>query len=410
MNQENTPPETSQKDTREFTILMAMLMSVVAISIDALLPALGMVTQDLKLANPNHAQYLIGLIFAGMAVGQLICGPLSDALGRKKILYAGLSLYFGGSLLCFFAAQFEFILLGRFIQGLGVSAPYVSAISIVRDKYSGRVMARVMSVIMMVFIMVPAIAPSLGQAILLYASWRSIFILYIVYALIAAAWVFFRLEETLPREKRIPFHLANIARGFSEVIHHRLTVSYTLCMGICFGSFIGYLSSSQQIFQVQFGTGKMFTVYFGMLALVFGAASLLNSRLVERLGMQYICIRSFVGIISSSAFFLAIHMFMEIDLWMFLLYAAVLFLCFGLIFGNLNALAMEPMGHIAGIASAVIGATSSVISIILGAGIGQLYNGTLVPIVSGFLILGGLALLIMLAARHKYESPGFAVQ
>lgn len=396
------PPLTN---TKEFTVLMALLMSIVAISIDALLPALGMVATDFQLANPNHAQYLIGVIFGGMAVGQLVFGPFSDALGRKKILYIGIALYLVGSVVCYFASSFGVMLAGRLIQGLGVSGPYVSAISIVRDKFSGRAMARVMSVVMMIFIMVPAIAPSLGQGIMLYASWRAIFVLYILYAMLIGAWIYWRLEETLPPEKRIPFHFANIMAGFVEVVRSRLTLCYTICMGICFGSFIGYLSSSQQIFQVQFGTGKMFTVYFGLLALVLGVASLLNSRFVERLGMHYICTRSFAAIVVASAVFLGLHAVVDIQLWMFLAYAAVLFFSFGLVFGNLNALAMEPMGHIAGIASAIIGSTSSVISLGLGAWIGQLYNGTLIPVVLGFLILGALSWAIMIYTdNHKVKA------
>ncbi len=395
-----TPSSDAPADTREFTVLMAALMSVVAISIDAMLPALGMMAADYRLANPNHAQYVIGFLFAGMAVGQLVCGPLSDAMGRKRILYAGLALYLVGSVICLFAQDFALMLAGRLVQGLGVSGPYVSAVSIVRDKYSGRTMARVMSVVMMIFIMVPAIAPSLGQAILFAASWRGIFVLYIVYACAVGAWIFLRLPETLPPAGRIPFRLASIAAGFREVVGNRPTVCYTLCMGLCFGSFIGYLNSAQQIFQLQFGTGKMFTVYFGLLALVFGVASLMNSRFVERLGMQYICIRSFVAIIAVSALFLGAHAVVDIQLWMFLLYAALLFCGFGLLFGNLNALAMEPMGHVAGIAAAVIGASSSLLSLVLGTAIGQFYNGTLIPISTGFIVLGAAALSALLYAQR----------
>ncbi|TAL28395.1 MAG: Bcr/CflA family efflux MFS transporter [Alphaproteobacteria bacterium] len=385
-----------QPHSKEFAVLMALLISVVAISIDALLPALGTIAQDLQLSNPNHAQYLIVSLFAGMAVGQLVCGPLSDALGRKKVLYWGIGLYLCGSVLCLLAPQFGWVLAGRVIEGLGVSAPYVSAVSIVRDKYAGRAMAKVMSIVMMIFIMVPAIAPSIGQGILLIAPWRAIFVLYIGYAVAVTSWIFFRLEETLPPEKRIPFHVPNIQSGFVEVFSSRLTMCYTVCMGISFGSFIGYLNSSQQIFQDQFGVGKMFTVYFGCLALVFGVASLMNSRIVEKLGMHYICARSFACIVAASALFLGVNLLAEVHLWMFLAYVAVLFLSFGLVFGNLNALAMEPMGHIAGIASAIIGSVSSVMSMALGAFIGQMYNGTLIPMTLGFLVFGALALVILL--------------
>lgn len=386
---------------KEFTILMALLISIVAISIDALLPALGMIGEDLQLSHPNQAQYVIVFLFVGMAFGQLVSGPVSDAVGRKKVLYSGIVLYLAGSVLCFTATNLTMILAGRLIQGLGLSGPYVSAVSIVRDKYSGRDMARVMSLIMMIFIMVPAVAPSIGQGILFFASWRYIFLLYIVYSIIISLWLFFRLEETLPVEKRVPFSMKSIASGFREVVAHRATISYTICMGICFGSFIGYLNSSQQIFQVQFDAGKMFTVYFGGLALVLGIASLLNARIVGKFGMRHICILAILGIIVSSALFLALNLLAGANLWMFLLYAAILFFCFGLIFGNLNSLSMEPMGHIAGIASAVIGAVSSILSMTLGALIGQLYDGTLIPLTSGFLILGILSFLAMAYARKS---------
>lgn len=398
--------------TKEFTVLMAALMSLVAISIDALLPALGIVSTDLNLANPNHAQYLIVFLFVGMALGQLMSGPLSDAWGRKKLLYAGITLYLVGSVVCLFADTLNIMLAGRFIQGLGVSAPYISAVSIVRDRYSGRHMARVMSIVMMIFIMVPAIAPSLGQGIMLYADWRDIFILYILYALAITAWIYSRLPETLPPEKRVPFTAANLKHGFREVIGNRATALYTVCMGICFGSFLGYLNSSQQIFQDRYQTGEMFVVYFGLLALVMGASSLTNSRLVEKLGMQYMCVRAFMSIVITSGLFLLLHVIVEdVTLWMFLGYAAILFFSFGLVFGNLNALAMEPMGHIAGMASAVIGFMSSMVSMSIGAGIGQLYNGTLIPMTLGFFCLGSVAVGILFLAdkarRRAYhrENP-----
>jgi len=394
----------SNASLREFSLLMALLMSVISISIDALLPALGDIGRDFQLTNPNQTQYVITALFLGMALGQLICGPLSDALGRKRVVYYGIALYLIGSLLGLVAPDFQALLVGRFIQGVGVASPYVSTMSIVRDRHSGRDMARVMSIIMMIFIMAPAVAPALGQGILLLGSWRYIFGLYVIYAIGVALWLSLRLEETLPPEKRIPFNLENITSGFREVISNRTTTSYMICIGICFGSFIGYLNSSRQIFQVQFGTGKLFTVYFGLLALIFGVSSLLNARFVEKLGMRYICTRSVVGISIASAIFLCAHLVADIHLWMFLLYAAVLFFAMGLMFGNLNAIAMEPMEHVAGIASAVIGATSSLISMSLGALIGQLYNNTLVPMLVGFLVLNLLCLGIMRFAEPEAQA------
>jgi len=398
-----SPHQHSKISSREFTILVALLMSIVAISIDALLPALGIISSEITLEYPNQVQLVISALFLGMAVGQLICGPLSDAIGRKKVLYSGILFFLGGSVLCFFAQDITTLLIGRTIQGLGVAGPYVSAISIVRDKYAGREMAKIMSLVMMIFIMVPAIAPSLGQAILLMASWRYVFVLYIVYSIAIGLWIFLRLEETLPKEKRIPFTVTGFTDGFKEVIFNRITMSYTLCMGLFFGSFMGYLNSSQQIFQVQFATGKLFTVYFGILALVFGAASLFNSHFVEKWGMHFISKRAVVAIILSSGLFLGLHTIADIQLWMFMIYAAILFFCFGLIFGNVNAMAMEPMGHVAGIASAVIGSVSSIISMVIGTAIGQFYNNTLIPTTLGFLIMTSLALVMMYVADKKNQ-------
>lgn len=391
--------------TKEFTLLMALLMSIVAISIDALLPALSVLGSELAVSHPNQAQLVIGCIFGGMAIGQLIVGPLSDAMGRKPILYAGIALYLAGSVFCYFTQNFDLMLLGRFVQGLGVAGPYVTAVSVVRDKFSGRDMARVMSLIMMIFILVPAIAPSLGQAVMHVAGWRAIFLLYIAYAVVIGLWIALRLEETLPLERRMPMRVSAFAHGFRVVVGNRTTVLYMLCMGLCFGSFIGYLGASRQIFQDQFGTGEAFSLYFGGLALVLGVASLLNSRVVARLGMRHICLRAMGSIVLASAVFLLLHRLVDvITLPMFVAYAAILFFSFGMMFGNLNAIAMEPMGEVAGMAAAITGAVSSFISLTLGTTIGQLYDNTLVPITCGFLVLGSVSWVLMRIEQRWHAS------
>jgi len=386
---------------REFIALMALLMSVVAMTIDALLPALGAIGEEFGVANPNHVQYVVSFMFLGMALGQLGWGPLSDAWGRKRTLYLTVALYLAGSVACLLASSFPGLLAGRLVQGLGAAGPYVTTVSIVRDRYAGRDMARIMSISMMIFLLVPALAPSVGQAILWVAPWQAIFVLYIAYALVITGWLWARMEETLPPARRIPFSLGRLAATGREVATHRATLTYTACMGICFGSFMGYLNTCQQIFQNQFGVGAMFPAYFGMLALAMGASSLLNARLVRQVGMRALAMRAFGGVIMASGVFLAVQTVAEVQLWMFLLYAASLFFAMGLVFGNLNALAMEPMGHIAGTASAVIGSLSSALSMSLGITIGQLYNNTLTPIVGGFLVLGAAALGLMLGAEKN---------
>ena len=398
---QNTTPISS----REFTVLMALLMSIVAISIDALLPSLGMLGEEFALVEMNRTQLVISCLFGGMAFGQLVAGPLSDALGRKPVLYGGVALYLVGSLFCYMARDFNLLLVGRVIQGLGVAGPYVTAVSVVRDKYSGREMASVMSVIMMIFIMVPAIAPSLGLAVMHLAGWRSIFLLYIAYALLVGLWIAWRLEETLPLENRLPFRWAGFAHGARHVLGNRTTRLYMLCMGLCFGCLIGYLNASRQIFQVQFAVGDAFSLYFGGLALVLGVASLLNSRFVERLGMRPICLYAMGGVVVVSVLFLLLQLVVAVSLWMFVAYAAMLFFAFGLMFGNLNAIAMEPMGEVAGMASAITGAVSSLISLSIGTLIGQLYNGTLIPLAASFIVFGALAWWLM---RQERRSLGAA--
>lgn len=387
--------------SKEFTLLMALLMSIVAISIDALLPALGLIGSELALAHPNQVQLVIGCIFAGMAIGQLIAGPFSDAMGRKPILYGGIALYLAGSVICYFAKDFTLLLVGRFIQGLGVSGPYVTSVSVVRDKYSGRAMAEVMSLVMMIFILVPAIAPSLGLGIIHLAGWRSIFLLYVGYSIAIGLWIALRLEETLPPERRMKLKASAFAHGFRTVIGNRTATLYMVCMGLNFGSLIGWLNSSQQVFQVQFGVGDAFALYFGGLALTIGVASLLNSRIVGKFGMRYICMRAMAYIVISSLLFLTLHAVVDtVTLPMFLVWAAGIFFTLGLMFGNLNAVAMEPMGEVAGMASAIIGAVSSVLSLSIGTLVGQLYNGTLVPIACGFILFGSIAFLLMRAEQR----------
>ncbi|MCV2402477.1 multidrug effflux MFS transporter [Marinomonas sp. C2222] len=404
---ENTHSNTDASgiSAKEFTILVALLMSLVAVSIDALLPALGIIGSDLNATSANQPQLLISMLFLGMALGQLISGPLSDAMGRRPILFIGFSLYLVGTVICYQANTLEGLMLGRFIQGLGVAGPYISAISLVRDLYHGAKMARIMSLVMMIFVLVPALAPSIGQAILFLADWHGIFEFYLVYAIILAGWVFFRLKETLPVSNRIPFSKKGFLDGFKEVLTNRITASYTIAMGLFFGSFIGYINSAQQVFQVQFNTGNMFSLYFGLLALVLGSASLLNSRIVEKHGAKAIAFKAMCVIALSSLAFLLLHAFMEINLVLFLLYAATLFFCSGLVFGNVNSLAMEPMGHVAGIASAIIGSVSSVMSMCIGTVVGLMYNNTLIPLSAGFFVMGGMALAIMYWAEKGNMKP-----
>lgn len=381
---------------KEYVALMALLTALTALTIDTILPALPMIANDLDVVGENHVQYVISFLFAGLTLGQLVYGPISDSLGRKKTIYIGLAVFVAGSFISLFATNFTLMLIGRVMQGFGAASPRIVSIAMTRDLYEGRNMARVTSYIMGVFILVPVLAPALGQLILMVTYWRAIFALFVLCALGALVWIYTRLPESLPVEHRRRFGFAPIWTGARDVMRNKTTMGYTVCAGLVFGALIGYVSSAQQIFQDHYNVGEWFPLYFAISALSIGAASFFNSAIVIRFGMRRICHYALMGIMTTSSLFLLVSMAQDYNapLWEFMIFAPVTFFCIGLLFGNFNAIAMEPMGHMAGIASALIGFYSSVISLVIGTVIGQSYNGTLIPILTGFLCLSVSAFLI----------------
>ena len=381
----------------EFVTLLAMMTSIMALSIDAILPALGEISRELQLANDNDAQLVVSSMFLGFAVGQIIAGPLADSFGRKPIIYLGYVIFILGCLMSLFSSSFAVMLLGRVLQGLGAAAPRIVGIALVRDCYEGRAMARIMSIVMAIFILVPAIAPAIGQGIMLIASWRAIFVLLLVMAIIAFIWFIFRQPETLPKQARRPFSFEKILMGIREIAGYRAVTGYTLAAGVIFGAFLGYLSSAQQVFQTTYDTGQWFAVYFGGAALSIGAASVFNSYFVMQLGMRYLTWWSLSILTAISCIFLGVDfVFGGVPpLWSFMVWLLAAFFCIGILFGNFNALAMEPIGHMAGLGAAVIGSVSTFISLPLGWAIGASFNGTATPLVLGFTVLGATSLVIV---------------
>ena len=374
---------------------MAISMSLVALAIDAMLPALGQIGADLGLARDNDRQLVLTLLFVGLAVGQLFYGPVSDTLGRRAPILFGFALFIAGSLIAIFATTFGWLLAGRFLQGLGAAGPRIITVAIVRDGSAGREMARIMSLVMMVFILVPAVAPALGQAIMLFAPWRGIFVALLLLSAATMAWFQIRQPETLPVERRRPFSPAVIGAAFMEVMTTRSAVVFTLTGGMIFGAFVGFLNTSQQVLQELYGLGALFPAYFAFLALAIGVSSFVNSRLVVRFGMRYLSRIALTVAVMISAVFLAYCLFRHPGLYLMMGYLSVTFFCTGILFGNLNSLAMEPLGHIAGMASSLIGSVTTFISLGLGYLIGVAYDGTVIPVVAGFGILGGLSLFAM---------------
>jgi DHA1 family bicyclomycin/chloramphenicol resistance-like MFS transporter len=390
----------------EFVALMAFTMSLVALSIDAMLPAFPEMARDLQVTAANDIQLVVSMLFIGLAIGQLFYGPLSDSIGRKPAIYIGFVLFILGSLLSMMASDFSTMLAGRLLQGIGTAGPRTVAVALIRDRFHGPEMARVMSFIMTVFILVPIFAPALGQAILLLAGWRTIFGAFIVLALATLVWLSLRQPETLPKDQRRPFTLKNIMAAFREVLRSRLAMVYTLVAGCVSGAFLSYLNTSQQIFQVQYGQGKLFPLYFGILAVSVGFAALLNSALVMRFGMHALVHRALLLMMALSWLFLAIVWAYSghPPLWLFMAICLALFFCIGILFGNLNSIAMEPLGHVAGMASAVIGSITTLSAVVFSYLAGQAYDGTLFPLALAFVSLITVSALL----TKMCKTPGLS--
>jgi len=389
----------------EFVALMATMTALIALSIDMMLPALPAIAATLGVRRANDSQLIVSLLFLGFGFGQFFYGPVSESVGRKPAVYVGLALFSAGCVLALVARSFPVMLVGRVLQGVGVGGPRAMTIAFVRDRFEGRAMARVMSFVMAVFILVPVIAPSIGQVVFRAAGWRMIFGAYLTLGLVVWVWFAWRQEETLSPARRLPLSLANIARGAREVVGNRLAVGYTLAAGLIYGAFIGYLSSVQQILQEQYALGPKFPLYFSTLAIALGGASLCNARLVGRYGMRSLARLALRLVCAVSIGFLAVVILRggHPPLWSLIAYLLVSFFGIGLLFGNLNALAMQPLGHIAGIGAAVVGGSQTLISLACGTIIGQSYDNTVVPLVAGFAVLSALTMAAIRVAEARRE-------
>ncbi len=390
--------KTGHPGLAEFVTLMAFTMGLVALSVDAMLPAFPDIIRDLQVTRTNDIQLVISLLFSGMAIGQLFYGSLSDSIGRKPAMYLGFGLFIAGSVCSLVAVNYHWMLVGRLLQGIGAAGPRTVAVALIRDRYHGSEMARVMSFIMTVFILVPIFAPALGQLVLFVAGWRAIFAALIILAVMTLIWLGIRQPETLPKTLRMPFTLLKVKAAFREVLGTRAAVITLLIAGCVSGSFLGYLNLSQQIFQVQYGLGAQFPLYFAIMALAVGFASLLNSGLVMRFGMYRLASLGLSAMVVLSLLFLCLVWRYDghPPLWAFIANCLALFFAIGILFGNLNSMAMEPLGHVAGTAAAVIGSASTLIAVVLSFLIGHAYDGSLYPLSIGFVALATVSRILFL--------------
>ena len=393
----------------EFIPLVALLFSLVALSIDGMLPALPELGRDLGVARPNDVQYVITSLFLGLGLGQIFFGPLSDRIGRKPAIYVGLVVFMAGCAVSVWAPTFEVMIAGRVLQGIGVAAPRIVTVALVRDQYAGRPMARVMSFAMAVFILVPAAAPALGLAILRLAGWREIFVAFLLIGAVAFVWLLVRQPETLPAARRRPLSPRAIGRSVREILRTRAAVCYTVATGFAFAPFVAYLSSAPQMFEEGYGVGDLFVLWFAVLALVIGVTSIVNGRLVMRYGMRRLSriAASAIAVASAVAWFVLLPFDGLFPFWLFMAYFLFVFMCVGLLFGNLNALAMEPLGHVAGIGAAVVASLATLISVPLGGFVGLSFDGTLYAQVLAFAVFGtGMVVAIQWAGAGRAARSG----
>lgn len=394
--------KSQQRPQFEFVAIMASLMSIVALAIDALLPAMSTIGIDINSLDPTENQKFITMIFLGLGVGQLIFGPLSDSFGRKPIVYIGFVVFCLASVICVLAPNLEWMILGRILQGIGLSAPRTISISMIRDSYKGDYMAKIMSFVTAFFILVPIVAPAMGKFFLDHYGWEAIFYMQLVATLVVGVWFWRRQPETLKPEYKIKFSNHVFVDGFRELLQHRETMAFTIVSGLITGAFMVYLSSAQEVFEVQYGLTDNFPYVFAGLAISVGLSTLLNGTMVVKLGMRRLALIALTLFCTVSVVYVGLFWNSpNPGLWILITFLAMQFFTLGFLFGNLRAIAMEPIGHIAGIGAAITGFISTMIAIPIATYVGSYIQDTILPLFMGFLVCGSISLGIFMLMRRR---------
>jgi DHA1 family bicyclomycin/chloramphenicol resistance-like MFS transporter len=397
----------------ELVAITAAVMALNALAIDMMLPALGRIGDDLGAARDNDRQLVIVVYVLGNGIAQLFFGPLVDRFGRKRVLMWSLAGYIVGSLLSVIASSFSLLLAARSFQGVTTAAARVAVIAVVRDQCSGRKMAQVMSLAITIFMAAPILAPGFGQLILFAGPWRAIFFALLLYGVVLSIWLGWRLPETLTEDKKKPLRAGPIIAAYLEYVGNRTSLGYTIASALCFGALFGFISASEQIFLERFELGQGFALAFAGIAGSLGAATLINARLVSRFGMRRLTHGALIVFIIANLIHLAVAATGGETFTIFMIFMSISFFCLGLIGPNSTAMAMEPMGHIAGSAAAANGFAGTTIAGFLGGLVAQFYDGTAIPIIQGFGVLGLAAFAVVLWTEkgrlfqpiHSDESP-----
>ncbi|MCF6443284.1 multidrug effflux MFS transporter [Nereida sp. MMG025] len=374
----------------EFVALMAMLTATVAFSIDAMLPALPQIAADLSADAPNRAQLVITSFVLGLGLGTFLVGPLSDRFGRKPVILVGAGVYIAAGGAAMFAPSLDILLAARILQGLGASAPRIVALAIVRDQASGREMARLLSFIMLVFSLVPAIAPTIGAGLLLIGPWQTIFAAFVVFSILTVGWFALRQPETLvtPRPLRVAPLWAALKQMLSMAVVRDAILVQTLCYAMLFAA----LSSTQYVFAQTFDQGAAFPLWFGLIAILAASASILNARIVVRLGMALLVRRMLSVQIGLSMLMIAVWLAVPtLAFPVYVIWTTSIFFMAGMTLGNLNAIGMEPLPHIAGFAASLMGGLATIGSVMIAAPIGLAFDGTPLPVAIGILLCAAAA-------------------
>lgn len=401
MNSEHYSTSTKKFTSQfEFILLMACLMSIVALSIDTILPALQPIGSSVGTKTPNENQLLITMIFLGLGFGQLIFGPISDSFGRKPVVYIGFGVFVLASFLCIYAPNIKIMVLGRIFQGIGLSASRSISIAMIRDRFEGDYMAKIMSFVVTIFILVPIIAPSLGKFLLDNYGWESIFYSQLVFGILILIWFWKRQPETLPQIYKKNFSFSIFTQGSIEFLKHRSAVIYTMISGLATGSFMVFLSTSQHIFEVQYGLINEFPYIFGALAFSVGLATFTNGALVVKFGMRKL-VNVFIVVFSLSSLSYTLLYFgtSNPDISILICFLGIQFFSVGFLFGNVRSLAMQPLGHIAGIGAAINGFVSTIMAVPIATLIGGFVETTALPLFVGFTVCGFISLLLLLLVK-----------
>ncbi len=386
-----------QRSQLEFITLMASLMAIVSLAMDALLPALGVIGEHIGISGVNNTQMLITMMFLGLGIGQLISGPLSDSFGRKPIIYGGFALFLIASVISTTASSIEVMIIGRLIQGIGLSAPRTISMAIVRDSYSGNIMARIMSFVTVIFILVPAIAPAYGKLLLDNYGWKAIFYNQMIIAVVVAIWFALRQRETLKEENRAQFRGKMFVDGARIFFRSKQALMYTIVLGFISGAFLTFLSTAQNILGIQYGLEQEFPYLFSVVAITVGISTLMNGIFVMKIGMRrLVMISSVMFTLVSFTYVVMFYGKVNPSIYVLMGFFMVQFLSIGFLFGNLTALAMEPLGKIAGIGAAINGFIASVIAVPIAGYIGGFLIDSALPLFTGFFAAGSAAVILLI--------------